>query len=78
MLLPEDLKLRSSERAKMREKLVYPFINTVAHVVISLTIVSVNQLIMLQEPKELQFSVLFPVCLGSFHFTTTFDIFQVR
>lgn len=29
----------------MREKLVYPFINTVAHVVISLTIVSVNQLI---------------------------------
>lgn len=62
----------------MHEKLVYPFINTVAHVVISLTIVSVNQLIMLQEPKELQFSVLFPVCLGSFHFTTTFDIFQVR
>lgn len=36
----------------MREKLVYPFINTVAHVVISLTIVSVNQLIMFQEPKS--------------------------
>ena len=62
----------------MREKLVYPFINTVAHVVISLTIASVNQLIMFQEPKELQFSVLFPVCLVSFHFTITFDIFQIR
>lgn len=62
----------------MREKLLYPFINNVALVVISLTIVSVNQLIMFQEPKELQFSFLFPVCLVSFHFTITFDIFQLR
>lgn len=60
----------------MREKLLYPFINNVALVVISLTIVSVNQLIMFQEPKELQFSFLFPVCLVSFHFTITFDIFR--